>query len=90
MSNGVRFTFAFCQGATKAITHLVNDLMSFPFRGGGDTNRVLYIQWRRDGRDDTMETYNGDQQLLLDYPHTLSSKKMEGGQKKLHNGGNIF
>ena len=50
---------------------------------GGDTNRVLYIQWRRDGRDDTMETYNGDQQLLLDYPHTLSSKKMGGGSEEI-------
>ena len=34
MSKGLRFTFAFCQEPSKAITHIVNDLMSFPFGGG--------------------------------------------------------
>ena len=72
MSKGVRFTFAFCQEATTAITHIVNDLMSFPF-GGVDTNQVLYIQWGGEATDDTMETYNGDQQLPSGLSSTLSS-----------------
>ena len=34
MSEGVRFTFTFSPSTTLAITHLVNDLMSFPFKEG--------------------------------------------------------
>ena len=57
MSKGVRFTFAFCQSTTAAITHLVNDLMSFPFEAGGRyQSAALHTMERRRG----YRRYNGN------------------------------
>ena len=48
MSTGVRFTFAFCQpGSVRAISHLVNDFMSFPVRGGRYQSGALHTMGLR-------------------------------------------
>ena len=74
MSEGVRFTFTFSPSTTLAITHLVNDLMSFPFKEGvryqsadlhtmerrGYRRYNGNIQWRHTMETNTYNTYNTD------------------------------